>query len=205
MGSTETVWSDTTAEVHRLVVGPVENNVYVVRCSRTGRAALIDAANEPERLVPLVDELGVELVLTTHGHWDHVGAVAEMRAAGVPVWVRSEDAAHLPGHDRLIHDGEVVAVGELGLRAIHTPGHTPGSVCFALEGRPVLFTGDTLFPGGPGNTSFEGGDFAAIITSIEDRLFRPFAAATTFWPGHGAPSTLGAESPHLDEWVARGW
>ncbi len=205
MSSTETVWSDATTEVHRLVVGPIENNVYVVRCRETGRSVLIDAANEPERLVGLVDELGVELVLTTHGHWDHVGAVPEMRAAGVPVGVRVEDAALLAGHDRLIDDGEVFTVGRVRLRAIHTPGHTPGSVCFALEDRPVLFTGDTLFPGGPGNTSFEGGDFATIIASIEDRLFRPFAAATTFWPGHGAPSTLGAESSHLEEWVARGW
>ncbi len=205
MGSIETVWSDPATEVHRLVVGPVENNVYVVRCVRSGRSALIDAANEPERLVPLIDDLGVELVLTTHGHWDHVGAVSEMRAAGVPVGVRAEDAAHLSGYDRLIEDGEVVAVGEVRLRAIHTPGHTPGSVCFALEHRPVLFTGDTLFPGGPGNTSFEGGDFDTIITSIEDRLFRPFAGGTTFWPGHGAPSTLGEESAHLGEWVARGW
>ncbi len=205
MASTETVWSDSSCELHRLVVGPVENNVYVVRCRRSGRSALIDAANEPERLVPLATELGVELVLTTHGHWDHVGAVEAMRDAGVPVGVHSEDAPHLSGYDRLLDDGELVAVGEVRLRVIHTPGHTPGSVCVALEGRPVLLTGDTLFPGGPGNTSFEGGDFATIITSIEDRLFRGFDATTTFWPGHGAPSTLGAESPHLDEWVARGW
>ena len=205
MGSSETILSDSSIEVHRLVVGPVENNVYVVRSRRRGRSVLIDAANEPERLVALVDELGVEVVLTTHGHWDHVGAVTEMRAAGVPVWVRAEDAHHLTGHDHLVGDGEVLAVDDVRLRAIHTPGHTPGSVCFALEGRPVLFTGDTLFPGGPGNTSFEGGDFATIIASIEDRLLRPFAGETTFWPGHGAPSTLGAESPHFEEWVSRGW
>ena len=96
-------------------------------------------------------------------------------------------------------------VGHLRLRTVHTPGHTPGSICFALENTPLLFTGDTLFPGGPGNTSFSGGDFATIIASIEERLFRVFDEATTIWPGHGAPSSIGVERPHLDEWVERGW
>jgi glyoxylase-like metal-dependent hydrolase (beta-lactamase superfamily II) len=205
MDRTELVWSDAGAEVHRLVVGPIDNNVYVVRCRRTGRAALIDAANEPERLVGVATALGVERVLETHGHWDHIGAVAAVREAGIEVWVRAEDAHHLSGYDHLVDDNAVYRVGDLRLRALHTPGHTPGSACFALEGTAVLFTGDTLFPGGPGNTSFEGGDFPTIIASIEEKIFRPFGAATVFWPGHGAPSTLGAESPHLDEWVARGW
>jgi len=99
----------------------------------------------------------------------------------------------------------VVEVGELRLRTIHTPGHTPGSMCFWVEGTPVLFTGDTLFPGGPGNTGLEGGDFPTIIESIERRLFAPFGAETLILPGHGLDSTLGEESPHLQEWVDRGW
>lgn len=199
------VWSDAAAEVYRFVVGPVENNVYVVRCRATGQAALIDAANEHERLLDVARTLGVATVLETHGHWDHIGAVSEVREAGIDVWVRQEDAHMLPSYDALLDDDDIVTVGRLRLRTIHTPGHTPGSMCFALEETPILFTGDTLFPGGPGATKFEGGDFPTIIHSIENRLFRPFDSETLIWPGHGAPSTLGAESPSLQEWVDRGW
>jgi len=205
MDNVELVWSDAKAEVHRFVVGPVENNVYVVRCRRTGEATLLDAANEHDRLLRVATRLGVTSVLETHGHWDHIGAVEQVRAAGIDVWVRSEDAAMLPSYDRLLDDDVVHEVGDLRLRTVHTPGHTPGSISFALEETPMLFTGDTLFPGGPGNTTFEGGDFATIITSIDERIFNVFSADTTIWPGHGAESTLGAERPHLDEWVARGW
>ncbi|MDE3064809.1 MAG: MBL fold metallo-hydrolase [Acidobacteriota bacterium] len=205
MDDVEMVWSDAAVEVHRFVVGPVENNVYVVRCRRTGEAALIDAANEHERLLAVASRLGVTSVLETHGHWDHIQAVAQVREAGIAVWVRAEDAGQLPGYDHLLEDDDVHRVGDVRLRALHTPGHTPGSISFRVEGTPLLFTGDTLFPGGPGNTTFEGGDFATIITSIEERFFRVMDADTIIWPGHGAPSTIGAERPHLDEWVERGW
>jgi glyoxylase-like metal-dependent hydrolase (beta-lactamase superfamily II) len=205
MDDVELVWSDSAAEVHRFVVGPVENNVYIVRCRRTGSAALLDAANEHDRLLRVASRLGVTSVLETHGHWDHIQAVEQVRAAGIDVWVRAEDAALLPSYDHLLDDDVIHQVGDLRLRTVHTPGHTPGSISFALEDTPLLFTGDTLFPGGPGNTTFEGGDFATIISSIEERIFRVFSAATTIWPGHGAPSTIGEQSPHLDKWIARGW
>jgi glyoxylase-like metal-dependent hydrolase (beta-lactamase superfamily II) len=201
----ELVWSNDHAEVHRFVVGPVDNNVFVVRCRRTGIATLIDAANEHDRLLRVATRLGVNSVLETHGHWDHIGAVEQVREAGIDVWVRNEDAAMLPSYDHLLDDDVVHTVGDLELRTLHTPGHTPGSISFALEGTPLLFTGDTLFPGGPGNATFEGGDFTTIIHSIEERIFRVFRPDTIIWPGHGASSTLGAEAPHLDEWVARGW
>jgi glyoxylase-like metal-dependent hydrolase (beta-lactamase superfamily II) len=199
------VWSNAAGEVHRFVVGPLENNVYVVRCRRTGVATLIDAANEHERLLEVARTLGVTSVLETHGHWDHIGAVEQVREAGIDVWVRSEDAALLPSYDHLLDDDVELVVGDLRLRTVHTPGHTPGSICFALVDTPVLFTGDTLFPGGPGATKFEGGDFPTIITSIEERLFRRFGDDTIVWPGHGPATTVGVERPHLDEWVARGW
>ena len=205
MDNVELVWSDGAAEVHRFVVGPVDNNVYVVRCRRTGQATLIDAANEHDRLLRIARRLGVSSVLETHGHWDHIGAVEQVREAGIEVWVRQEDVNLLPSYDRLLGDDDVHEVGDLRLRTVHTPGHTPGSISFALENTPLLFTGDTLFPGGPGNTTFEGGDFATIITSIEERIFRIFDADTVIWPGHGAPSTIATERPHLDEWVERGW
>ena len=129
----------------------------------------------------------------------------ELRDAGYSVGVTAQDAAMLPSYDEIVEDDTVIEVGDLRLRTIHTPGHTPGSMCFWVEGTPVLFTGDTLFPGGPGNTGLEGGDFPTIIESIEGRLFAPFGAETLILPGHGLDSTLGDESPHLQEWVDRGW
>ena len=205
MENVEIVWQNAQAEVHRFVVGPVANNVYVVRCRRTGLGLLIDAANEHDRLLKVAKNLGVTSVVETHGHWDHIGAVSEVREAGIEVWVREEDAGMLPSYDKLLGDDEVMNVGDLRIRTLHTPGHTPGSISFALEGTPLHFTGDTLFTGGPGNTTFEGGDFATIITSIEDRIFRTFAPNTIIWPGHGLESTLDVEMPHLDEWIERGW
>ncbi len=197
--------ADTDLEIHKVVVGPMDNNVFVLRCRHTGDAVLIDAANEHERLLELASSLGVRRVLETHGHWDHIQAVPELRDAGYSVGVTSQDAAMLDTYDEIIEDDTVIDVGRLRLRTIHTPGHTPGSMCFSVEGKPLLFSGDTLFPGGPGNTTFEGGDFATIITSLERRLFAPLAADTIVMPGHGDDTTIGAESPQLQEWIDRGW
>lgn len=196
---------DADLEVHRLVVGPLDNNVFVLRCRHTGDAVLIDAANEHERLLELARRLGVRRVLETHGHWDHIQAVPQLRDAGYSVGVTGEDAAMLPSYDEVLTDDSVIEVGRLRLRTIHTPGHTPGSMCFLVEGKPILFSGDTLFPGGPGATQYEGGDFPTIIRSIEERLFRTLAPDTLVLPGHGADTTIGTESPHLQEWIDRGW
>jgi glyoxylase-like metal-dependent hydrolase (beta-lactamase superfamily II) len=198
-------WEATGVEVHQVVVGPMDNNVYVLRCTETGDAVLIDAANEHDRLLELCTTLGVGRVLETHGHWDHIQAVPQLRDAGYAVGVTAEDAAMLPSYDEILTDQSVVEVGRLRLATIHTPGHTPGSMCFRLEGHPVLFSGDTLFPGGPGATSFEGGDFATIIRSIEERLFGPLPAETRVLPGHGDWTTVGTERPKLQEWIDRGW
>jgi glyoxylase-like metal-dependent hydrolase (beta-lactamase superfamily II) len=200
----EVVWSDATSEVHRTVVGPMDNNVYIVRCRETGDAVLIDAANEHDRLLEVCTELGVRSVIETHGHWDHIQAVPALRDAGYDVAVTQADAGMLPSYDLLMEDDEVISVGRQRLRTILTPGHTAGSICFALEGTSVLFSGDTLFPGGPGATKFPGGDFPTIIRSIEDRLFT-LPADTLVLPGHGTSTTIGTERPHLQEWVDRGW
>jgi glyoxylase-like metal-dependent hydrolase (beta-lactamase superfamily II) len=197
--------ADTDLEIHKVVVGPMDNNVFVLRCRHTGDAVLIDAANEHERLLELARGLGVRRVIETHGHWDHIQAVPELRDAGYSVGVGGDDAGMLPSYDEIIGDDEVIEVGDLRLRTIHTPGHTPGSICFLVEGKPILFSGDTLFPGGPGNTSFPGGDFPTIIRSIEDKLFARLAPETLVLPGHGDDTTIGTESPHLQEWVDRGW
>ena len=206
MSDTKTLhYEDTQAEIHKVVVGPMDNNVYVLRCKQTGDAVLLDAANEHDRLLELCKRLNVREVLETHGHWDHIQAVPQLRDAGYSVHVTSQDAAMLPSYDEILQDDDVIRVGRLKLHTIHTPGHTPGSMCFLIEGSPVLFSGDTLFPGGPGNTSFEGGNFEQIIKSIDDRLFAKLDPETIILPGHGDQSTIGIERPHLQEWVDRGW
>lgn len=198
-------YQDTQAEIHRVVVGPVDNNVFVLRCRATGDAILIDAANEHEKLLELCRNLGVTKVIETHGHWDHIGAVTAVRDAGYEVGVTEADASMLPSYDYLLEDSSVISVGRLRLHTIATPGHTPGSMSFRVEGSPVLFSGDTLFPGGPGATKFPGGDFPTIIRSLDERLFGPLPADTLVLPGHGIDTTIGDERPHLAEWADRGW
>jgi glyoxylase-like metal-dependent hydrolase (beta-lactamase superfamily II) len=199
-------WADSRLSIHRVVVGSYANNVFVLRCRDTGEAVLIDAANEHELLLELCRDLGVRRVLETHGHFDHIGAVSQIREAGYEVGVNSKDAPMLKdvGYDVFIDDAEIIEVGRLRLRAIHNPGHTPGSISFLVEGAPLLFSGDTLFPGGPGNTSFDGGDFATIIDSIDNKLFT-LPPHTIVMPGHGVSTTIAHERPHLMEWIDRGW
>jgi glyoxylase-like metal-dependent hydrolase (beta-lactamase superfamily II) len=197
-------YEDTRAEVHKVVVGPFDNNVFVLRCRETGEAVLLDAANEHGRLLELCRALGVTGVLETHGHWDHVQAVPAVREAGYRVAVTAADAGMLPAYDDILEDESVVEVGRLRLHTILTPGHTPGSMCFRVEGSPLLFSGDTLFPGGPGNTEGDPERFATIIEQVDRKLFT-LPPETIVLPGHGDDTTIGRERPHLDEWVERGW
>jgi glyoxylase-like metal-dependent hydrolase (beta-lactamase superfamily II) len=198
-------YEDHQAVIHKVVVGPYENNVFVLRCKQTGEAVLLDAANEHELLLELSRELNLGKVHETHGHFDHIQAVPAVREAGYQVGVTADDASMLPSYDFVLEDDSVIPVGRLRLHTVHTPGHTPGSMCFRLEGSPILFSGDTLFPGGPGATGYPGGDFDRIIRSIEDRLFAPLDTNTLVLPGHGVDTTIGRERPHLQEWVDRGW
>jgi len=197
-------YENTDVRIDKLVVGPVENNVFVVRCKSTGDALIVDAANEHELLLEVSQATGVRRVLTTHGHWDHIQAVEALRDAGIEVGISAEDASMLPSYDFVIPEDAVVELGDLRLRTILNPGHTRGSMSFLLEGHPILFSGDTLFPGGPGNTTFEGGDFSQIIESIDRKLFT-LPGDTLVLPGHGLDTTIASESPHLQEWVDRGW
>jgi len=197
-------YRDDQIEITKVVVGPMTNNVYVLRCAETGESVLVDAADEPDVLLPLCERFGVGDVLTTHGHRDHIRAVPALRRAGHRVGVAEGDAGWLPAYDFLIEDDSVIGVGRVRLRAIHTPGHSPGSTCFRIEGSPVLMAGDTLFPGGPGNTWGNRVDFATIIRSIHERLFT-LPDDTLVMPGHGKGTTIGAERPHLQEWIDRGW
>jgi glyoxylase-like metal-dependent hydrolase (beta-lactamase superfamily II) len=197
-------FEDARVRVDKLIVGPFENNVFIVRCKSTGDAVLIDAANEHELLLEVARATGVRRVLTTHGHWDHIQAVEAVRDAGIDVGIAAEDAEMLPAYDFVIRDDESYEIGDLRLRSIHTPGHTLGSTSFLLEDEPLLFTGDTLFPGGPGNTATPGASFDQILQSIDKRLFA-LPPDLLVLPGHGLDTTIGEERPHLQEWADRGW
>ncbi len=188
--------------IDRLVVGPFENNVYIV--SSEGEAVIIDAAAEADRILAAVEGLHVVAVLTTHGHHDHIGAAAEVCGTlGVPFRLHPADTSIAGMETRApLADGEMIRIGTATLTVAHTPGHTPGSTC-VLSGRD-LFSGDTLFPGGPGATRFPYSDFDTIMRSLDERLFT-LDDATTVHPGHGPATTIGTERPHVEEWRARRW
>jgi len=197
--------------VTKLAVGPMSNNAYLLRCTATGEGLLIDAANEPDRLADLVRLGGppVAAVLTTHQHRDHWMALEEVVAdAHAAVYAGGADADALPvAVDERLEQGDTITVGNVSLEIIGLRGHTPGSVAALYRdprGRPHLFTGDALFPGGVGRTT-NPQDFASLMNDVEERIFAQLPDETWFYPGHGDDSTLGAERPHLAEWRARGW
>ena len=199
--------------VAKLAVGPMDNNAYLLTCTQTGEAVLIDAANEADRLLELIGGRPVRRIITTHQHFDHWQALSEVQAAtGAEVLAHPEDAPGLPVKvTTVIRNADSVPVGAARLAVIHLRGHTPGSValCYDAGGQladsPHLFTGDSLFPGGPGNTQGDAGRFGQLMDDLEERVFAALPDGTWVYPGHGNDTTLGAERPHLPEWRARGW
>jgi glyoxylase-like metal-dependent hydrolase (beta-lactamase superfamily II) len=193
-------------EYHSFSVGEMENNVYLVVCPSTRDAVLIDASDEAERLLKEVSKRRVHMrmILLTHGHPDHWGALGQLRDTwGVPVGIHLDDSDMVPLTPNFaLTDDQRIAVGGFVLRVLHTPGHTPGSVCLLGDG--VLFSGDTLFPGGPGATKPPLGEFPIIMRSLREKLFT-LPDTTIVLPGHGKSTTIGKERPSLDEWEARGW
>jgi glyoxylase-like metal-dependent hydrolase (beta-lactamase superfamily II) len=194
--------------ITKLSVGPMDNNAYLLRCARTGEQVLIDAANEPARLLELVGDRGLARVVTTHRHADHWQALAEVvSATGARPVAHRLDAPELPVRAETVEDGDTVPVGDCALEVIHLVGHTPGSIALLYHdptGTPHLFTGDSLFPGGPGGTKGPT-DFTALMGDLETKVFGRLPDETWFYPGHGNDSTLGAERPSIPEWLARGW
>lgn len=213
--------------VRQLTVGPMDTNSYLLTCRTTGAQLLVDAAAEPDRLLALVREGSaggrLDAVVTTHAHHDHLGALADVvRATGALSAAGADDAdavaaaTGVPVQRQLGH-GDTVEVGDVALAVVGLRGHTPGSLALAstepgavdapdaAPGRTLLLTGDSLFPGGVGSTQGDADRFAQLYGDVVARLFDVYRDDTVVLPGHGRPTTLGAERPHLDAWRDRGW
>jgi glyoxylase-like metal-dependent hydrolase (beta-lactamase superfamily II) len=189
-----------------LTVGPMAANCYIIADPASKEAAVIDPGGDPSKIRRSLKKNGLKLkfVINTHGHGDHIGANAQL---GVPVYIHRLDADFLgdpkknlsqvflfsiksPKAARLLEDGDAIKLGSITLEVIHTPGHTPGSICLKTDS--VIFTGDTLFRAGVGRTDLPGSDESALFRSIRERLFA-FGDDTVIYPGHGEPSTIGDE------------
>ena len=195
--------------ITKVAVGPMDNNAYLLRCRQTDEQLLIDAAAEPATLQRIIGDGGLARVVTTHRHRDHWQALPDVVAAtGAETVAGAEDADELPVPVlSRVGDGDTVGVGRCELQVLRLVGHTPGSIALLFddpEGTPHLFTGDSLFPGGPGRTTSPD-DFSSLMDDLEAKVFGRLPDETWFYPGHGNDSTLGAERPSLQEWRTRGW
>ena len=191
----------------KVSVGPMDNNAYLLR---SGDAqVLIDAANDASTLLGLVGSGGLRTVVTTHRHGDHWQALSEVvSATGAESVAHIDDAPEIPVVNTTLRDGDTVTVGDCSLEVIHLVGHTPGSIALLFQdsdGTHHLWTGDSLFPGGVGNTHGDKANFESLINDVQRKIFDRLPDDTWFYPGHGKDSTLGAERPHLAEWRERGW
>ena len=196
--------------ITKVATPPFENNCYLLRCTTTGQTLLVDAAGDAPQLLDLVGDGILTTVVETHGHWDHVQALEDVvRASRASVVAHSGDAKDLPVPvDRLVGDGDTVHVGNCSLTVIHLRGHTPGSIALLYDADPQaphLFSGDSLFPGGPGNTEKDPVRFASLLDDLGMKVFDRLPDTTWVYPGHGKDTTLGAERPSLAEWRQRGW
>jgi glyoxylase-like metal-dependent hydrolase (beta-lactamase superfamily II) len=194
--------------ISRLSVGPIDNNAYLLRCKATGATLLIDAANEADELLALCGG-ALDAVVTTHSHADHWQALEDVvSATRARTYAGRFDAPDIPvATDVLVEDGDWVRFGEILLEAIHLVGHTPGSIALLYDdpaGHPHLFTGDCLFPGGPGRTT-NPTEFASLMDGLEEKVFGRLPDETVVYPGHGKDTTLGKERSSIPEWRARGW
>ncbi|MHB8184877.1 MAG: MBL fold metallo-hydrolase [Dermatophilaceae bacterium] len=198
--------------IRKASVAAMANNVYLLTCVRTGAQLLIDAADDPARIMSLLDEGngGLDTIVTTHQHWDHHRALVQVAASTKAMTAAGEDDADalpvIPAR-RLVH-GDTLTFGDITLDVIHLRGHTPGSVALVYhdpQGHAHIWTGDSLFPGGVGNVQKDPERFASLLGDVQTRIFDVYDDDTWIYPGHGADTTLGAERPHLQEWRERGW
>ena len=192
--------------ITKVSVGPMDNNAYLLRCGDD--QLLIDAANDDETLLALIGDAGLTTVVTTHRHGDHWQALEDVvSATGARSLAHADDAAEIPVVTGTLAEGDTVTVGDCTLEVIHLVGHTPGSIALLYQdpnGHGHLWTGDSLFPGGPGRTT-NPTEFDSLMTDLETKVFGRLPDETWFYPGHGRDSTLGKERPAIPEWRARGW
>jgi glyoxylase-like metal-dependent hydrolase (beta-lactamase superfamily II) len=197
--------------ITKLAVSEMANNAYLLTSTATGESLLVDAAADAPALLALIGDADVRTVVTTHGHWDHHRALPEVvEATGAQTVAHPADAGDLPVPvTRPVEHGDTVPVGDQTLQVVHLRGHTPGSIALVWRGPEGagahVFTGDSLFPGGVGNTQQDADRFASLIADVDSRLFGALPDETWVYPGHGKDTTIGAERPHLAEWRARGW
>ncbi|MCY0905245.1 MBL fold metallo-hydrolase [Arthrobacter sp. H14-L1] len=214
------IWNLPAVTVRSIAVGGMDNNVYLLTGRQSGDQVLIDAADDSSAILALLAEADrdsdteatarLALVVTTHSHWDHVRALAEVVAqTGAKTAAGHDDAASIEvPTNTLLANGDVLSFAGFSLDVIALRGHTPGSVALLYRdpaGPAHLFTGDSLFPGGVGNTQQDSVRFGQLIDDVEARIFDVLPDDTLVHPGHGSGTTLGHERPHLQQWRARGW
>ena len=204
--------------IRSIPVSEMDNNVYLITAKATGAQVLIDAADDAPGILRLLADGAADarvpaklaLIVTTHSHWDHVRALAEVVSeTGARTAAGREDMGDLPvATDVPLSHGDVGKFDGFTLEAIALRGHTPGSIALAYRdpGGPAhLFTGDSLFPGGLGNTGGDPARFESLYNDVVERIFNRFGDDTVVHPGHGKSTSLGAERPSLPEWRSRGW
>ncbi|MDR0488727.1 MAG: MBL fold metallo-hydrolase [Propionibacteriaceae bacterium] len=207
--------------VRQRSVGPWDNNVFMITAGDSGEQILVDAADDTPAILELIESARedgpdprVVLIMTTHSHEDHIEALADMvHTTKARTAAGREDASAIEDHtgvkiEVLVDHGSMIEIAGLSLSVISLRGHTPGSVALVYqeENQPTLIlTGDSLFPGGVGNTDQDPQRFTSLFTDVTTRIFDVYSDDTIIWPGHGTSTTLGKERPHLQEWYKRGW
>lgn len=206
-------------KIKTLIVGPIETNCYIAYCPETKEGVVIDPGDEGDRIVNTIDQLGIKVnyIINTHGHHDHIKGNKKVKdATGAKVLIHTNDApmlvdptknlshftgekTHEPGADKELSDGDIISFGNISLKVLHTPGHTPGCISLLCTTENICFTGDTLFYGSVGRTDLPGGDYKTLMNSLKDKLVN-LSNEVRVYPGHGPYSTIGDEkkiNPYL--------